>query len=77
MGMTSWENIWFLKYFLANLELVSGLKVNRGKCSLFGLNLEEGIIDEFADFLGCRAGLFPFPYLSVMGGSSHRKTSDW
>lgn len=41
MDKATWENIQFIKHFLINLELVSGLKANPEKCSIFGLNVEE------------------------------------
>ncbi|KAL8488483.1 hypothetical protein ACS0TY_024671 [Phlomoides rotata] len=77
LGKASEENIRFLKQFLILMKLVSGLKVNRDKCSLYGLNMEEGRIEEFASILGYRIGRFPFVYLGVKVGSSHMKVSDW
>ncbi|KAL8504931.1 hypothetical protein ACS0TY_016215 [Phlomoides rotata] len=73
LGKASDDNLWFLII----LELVLGKKVNIDKYSLYGLNLEEGMLEEYASFLGCRKGMFPFVYLGVMVGSSHIKTSDW
>ncbi|KAL8528909.1 hypothetical protein ACS0TY_006398 [Phlomoides rotata] len=40
MGAAKVENAWTIKHILRNMELLSGLKVNFEKCSLFGVNVE-------------------------------------
>lgn len=76
VGKASWENIRFIKQFLINLELISGMKVNLDKCNIFGLNTDEAQVTEFASWFGCAVGLIPFYYLGVRVGSSHRKVAD-
>ncbi|KAL8502133.1 hypothetical protein ACS0TY_021303 [Phlomoides rotata] len=63
--------------FLVLLELVSGLKINMGKSSIYGRNVDDQHLSSYANILGCNVGAFPFKYLDVMIGSSHRKISDW
>ncbi|KAL8534679.1 hypothetical protein ACS0TY_010634 [Phlomoides rotata] len=48
LGKATGDNIWFLKWFLLILEMVAGLKINRGKCNLFSLNVEDRRLEKFA-----------------------------
>ncbi|KAL8527230.1 hypothetical protein ACS0TY_005201 [Phlomoides rotata] len=66
-------NAWTMKRILRNLELLSGLKVNFDKCSLFGVNVDDSRLWEMADILGCGVGSLPFSYL----GMNHHKVSEW
>ncbi|KAL8483701.1 hypothetical protein ACS0TY_026399 [Phlomoides rotata] len=65
MGKATVENVILLKRLLANLELVSGLKVNKGKCNIYGVNVEMEQVENFANILECRMGQFSFTYLGV------------
>lgn len=73
----TWDNIHFIKRFLINLELVSGLKVNKEKCSIIGININEDVLDNFANTLRCRIGEISLAYLGVKVGSTHRQSSKW
>lgn len=39
-------NILFLKRFLTILELALGLRINRNKCNIYGINLEENWVEQ-------------------------------
>lgn len=41
VGEANEENIVFFRRFIKILELIYGLLVNRNKCSLFGVNVDE------------------------------------
>lgn len=70
----SLENAVVLKRVLKLFEMVSGLKVNFEKSSVFGLNIEEGLLMGIAEELGCRVGARAIPYLGVkVGGRVNRK----
>ncbi|KAL8461223.1 hypothetical protein ACS0TY_032623 [Phlomoides rotata] len=71
------ENAWFLKRFLVNLELVSGLSINPGKCCIYCINMEDQLLGRCASILGCNVCLFPFKYLGVKVGILHKKPFDW
>lgn len=77
VGEASWDNVRFIKHFLVNLEMVSGLKVNRDKCNIYGLNVANSQMSDFASWLGCTIGSTPFKYLGVRVGSTHRLVVDW
>ncbi|KAL8507357.1 hypothetical protein ACS0TY_018052 [Phlomoides rotata] len=71
------ENVIFLRRFLWNLEIVSGLKVDKNKCKLFGLNVHIDELAAYADTLGCKTGTTPFTYLGVKVGCRHTQVSEW
>lgn len=48
MGKETLANVWFLKRFLKIIEFCTGLKVNNEKCCLYGVNVGEERILEFA-----------------------------
>ncbi|KAL8463108.1 hypothetical protein ACS0TY_033942 [Phlomoides rotata] len=77
LGKVEVSNIVFLKRFLVLLELVSGLKINLGKSSIYRQNVDEQSLSSYANILGCNMGTLPFKYMGVRIGNSHRKISDW
>lgn len=56
---------------------VSGLKLNKIKCSLMGINLEEGKLERLANLWGCRVGLWPVKYLGLPIGENPRAETFW
>lgn len=59
------ENIVSLKFLLFCFEEMSGVKINYQKSEVFGVGLEEGELDEFADMLNCQKGEMPIVYLGL------------
>lgn len=55
----------FLRSFISIIEAISGLKINRNKCSLIGLNVEDEWVEEKANVLGCSEGRILFMYLGI------------
>ena len=66
--------------FLQNIQMVlilfhlaSGLQVNFHKSSLFGINIDDNWLNNFAQLLHCKIGTFPFSYLGLpLGGNVSR-----
>lgn len=71
------ENAVALKWLLKNFELLSGLKVNFEKSSVFGINIEEGNLREIYDILGCRVGDGAIPYLGLSIGGRLNGVDGW
>ncbi|KAJ0470321.1 putative RNA-directed DNA polymerase [Helianthus annuus] len=65
IGNWSEQNILTLNHLLRWLSLITGLKVNRGKCFLFGFGVNESEVESKADILQCQVGSLPFTYLGV------------
>ncbi|KAL8526192.1 hypothetical protein ACS0TY_015422 [Phlomoides rotata] len=59
------ENAVFLNRFLSNLELVSGLRVNLNKSSLYGVNVGDDKLYDLVGAMGCEVGRIPFVYLGL------------
>lgn len=77
MGGASVENTWAIRRILRLLEIISSLKVNFDKCCLYGKNVEERRIQDFANILECKIGRVPFTYLGIKVGINHRKGAEW
>ncbi|KAL8469377.1 hypothetical protein ACS0TY_032270 [Phlomoides rotata] len=77
VGQATIKNIWALKCNFANFELLSGLRVNYSKCSLFGTNLDGDLLKDMASFLGCDVGAFPMSYLAIRIGADSGSSSIW
>lgn len=77
MGAASIENIWAMRRILRISELMSGLKVNFEKCCLYGENVNERSLQEWANILGCNVGSLPLTYLGIKVGINHRKYVEW
>lgn len=76
IGKASMENVLFLKRYIFNWEMVSGLKVNRDKCSVIGLNVNNEVMQAYANVLGCQVGDETFNYLGIKVGCAHRKATE-
>ncbi|KAL8536131.1 hypothetical protein ACS0TY_011675 [Phlomoides rotata] len=57
--------------------MVLGLKVNVVKSSLWGINVEHGIMENLGVEIGCEVGKTPFSYLGLNVSFNHRKISAW
>lgn len=62
-----------LRYF----ELVSGLRINLGKSTLIGVEVENSRIKDWADLVGCGIGKLPFSYLGLLVGGNPRLKNFW
>ncbi|KAF5789658.1 putative RNA-directed DNA polymerase [Helianthus annuus] len=57
--------------------LASGLKVNLGKSSLFGVGVDDAEVNNMAAILRCRKGNFPFKYLGLQVGANMNLIRNW
>lgn len=73
----SWTNLWSIKALLRGFELVSGLRVNLSKSTLFGINLYSDFLQVVASFSSCRFGLIPFIFLGIPIGINPRRKESW
>lgn len=58
-------------------QLVSGLRLNLGKCGLAGLNIHQEVVDDLAGIVGCEVLNWPLVYLGVPLGGNPRSESFW
>ncbi|GKU94200.1 hypothetical protein SLEP1_g7726 [Rubroshorea leprosula] len=65
MGRADAENIRMVKDILIWFELMSGLRINFSKSSVFGYNVSEKWLKGAASMLHCRVGRAPFLYLGL------------
>lgn len=71
------ENISFITRFLRIFNLISGLKINYHKSSLFGIGCEYQEVYEEVMKLGCNLGKLPFTHLGLMVGANMNKIKNW
>lgn len=62
---------------LGCFELVSGLRINLGKSTLIGVALDDSVVRERADIVGCGVGNVPFSYLGLPVGGNTRFKKFW
>ncbi|GKV46285.1 hypothetical protein SLEP1_g53277 [Rubroshorea leprosula] len=74
LGKANSESIFMVKTILRWCELMSGLRINFGKSSVFGFNVSHWWIKGAASALHCGVGETPFMYLGMpVGGKSGSK----
>jgi hypothetical protein len=56
---------------------ISGLKINKAKCSLVGINSDERKIERLAQSWGCEVGTWPLKYLGLPLGGNPRALNFW
>ncbi|GKU88289.1 hypothetical protein SLEP1_g2571 [Rubroshorea leprosula] len=77
LGVATEENIWTSKCIMRAFELVSGLKVNYGKSSLIGINVDNLWEKEMTWLLNCKSGSLPCKYLGIPLGADPRRIVTW
>lgn len=71
------ENASAIRWILKNFELASGLSVNFDKCWAFGVNMDRDEVAEMVEWLGCKVGALPIPYLGLKVGGRLGGTEGW
>lgn len=69
-----------MRNFLSVLEVfstVSGLKINRGKCSTAGINTHARKVRELELAFGCEVDKWPMKYLVLLLGVNPMAISLW
>ncbi|CAL8157493.1 unnamed protein product [Prunus armeniaca] len=69
-----WNN---LLQILEVLYFASGMKINKSKCSLVGINLDDGRLNELAGAWGCEVGAWPMSYLGLPLGGNPKAIKFW
>ena len=70
------EQILYLNITLLIFVVVSGLHMNMLKSVIYPIN-EVQNIEELADILGCRTGIFPTTYLGLPLGDKYKAEGIW
>eukprot|EP00268_Persea_americana_P028341 TRINITY_DN27528_c0_g1_i1.p1 TRINITY_DN27528_c0_g1~~TRINITY_DN27528_c0_g1_i1.p1 ORF type:complete len:151 (-),score=24.51 TRINITY_DN27528_c0_g1_i1:219-614(-) len=61
----SMEQVDAAKNILRWFQMLSGLKINYGKCELIGIRMEDTHVQLLATAFGCRVGWLPTKYLGL------------
>ncbi|KAJ0440973.1 putative RNA-directed DNA polymerase [Helianthus annuus] len=77
IGLWSEDNIIALNRLLRWLCLVSGLKINRRKCKIFGIGVENNEVERLACKVKCDVGSLPFEYLGIPIGANMKRAKFW
>ncbi|GLT86821.1 hypothetical protein SLE2022_049350 [Rubroshorea leprosula] len=77
MGKATEENVWTTKCIMRAFELVSGLKINYGKSSFIGINVDNLWDRGMASLMNCKLGSVPCKYLGIPLGVDPRRISTW
>ncbi|KAE8729083.1 Ubiquitin-activating enzyme E1 1 [Hibiscus syriacus] len=66
-----------VKRVLRVFEVISGLQLNLTKCRLFGINISEEEVLQWANTIGCVVGHFPSEYLGLPLGAKRNSIALW
>ncbi|GLT63247.1 hypothetical protein SLA2020_358250 [Shorea laevis] len=77
LGRADSENVFMVKTILRWFELMSRLRINFHKSSVYGLNVSERWLKGAAGALHCGVGVFPFIYLGLPVGGKPRSKKMW
>ncbi|KAK1361499.1 hypothetical protein POM88_045973 [Heracleum sosnowskyi] len=66
-----------IKRVLQCFQILSGLKVNFNKSSLYSCHESAERVQESARILGCKIGSWPMKYLGINVGASHKRSIFW
>ncbi|GJW82711.1 RNA-directed DNA polymerase, eukaryota [Tanacetum coccineum] len=79
MFIVKWmcENVNVLMLILHRFFLVSGLKINVQKSSIFGIGVRPSVVRNMAARYGCIASTLSFTYLGVKVGANMKRISPW
>ncbi|XP_058757173.1 uncharacterized protein LOC131630412 [Vicia villosa] len=71
------DNLWCIKSLLRGFELVSGIRINLNKSKLYGIHLEDHVVNAASSFLSCQVEKIPFIFLGIPVGGNHRRRDLW
>ncbi|KAJ0561825.1 putative RNA-directed DNA polymerase [Helianthus annuus] len=77
IGEWSSRNALNLNRILRCFYLVSGLRVNLSKSSIYGVGVDEGEVHAMASILRCKIGSFPFKHLGLQVGANMNLVKNW
>jgi len=70
VGQLDHDNLWAIKAIFN--ELVSGLRDNFHKSTIYGVNADQAFLPVAEAFLNCRVSELPFKFLGIPIGSNPR-----
>ncbi|BFG35264.1 hypothetical protein CerSpe_215380 [Prunus speciosa] len=70
----SWRNLFDVLDLFCT---VSGMKINKGKSSLLGINFNMASLEDKAGRWGCEVGSWPMVYLGMPLGGNPKTISFW
>ena len=62
---------------IAFFEDMSGLKINRSKCVILGINIDQVKLWRWAEVFDCEVGSFPSSYFGLSLGGNPRALTFW
>ncbi|RZB41531.1 hypothetical protein D0Y65_055163 [Glycine soja] len=68
VGKETQDNLWALKAIFRSYELVSGLRINFHKSSIYGINIDGLFLQAAENFLHCNIGILPLKFLGFRLG---------
>ena len=71
------EQLLNVKRVLRCFQVMSGLKINFQKSSLFGIDVEQQTLQEWADMICCKVESLPVTYLGLPLGARSNSTKIW
>ncbi|GKU96367.1 hypothetical protein SLEP1_g9608 [Rubroshorea leprosula] len=77
LGIATEDNVWTTKCIMRAFELVSDLKINYGKSSFIGINVDNVWEKEMTCLLNCKLGSLPCKYLGIPLGADPRRIATW
>ncbi|GKV06313.1 hypothetical protein SLEP1_g18214 [Rubroshorea leprosula] len=77
MGKADTENVFMVKTILRWFELMSGLRINFSKSSIYGYNVPVRWVEGSAGMLRCGVGKSPFIYLGLPVDGNSGRTKLW
>lgn len=69
------DNISNMELCLKKFELISGLKVNMIKSCMVGIHIEDGVLKNLVEVIGCKVR--PLKYLGMPPGRNSKAVSFW
>lgn len=70
------EQINYLRYYLLGFEMMSGLRINFAKCSLFGV-ADATNLEVMSAMMGCKTDFLPSNYLGLPLGYKATNAQKW
>jgi len=71
------HRIHYLRFILGSYEHGTGLKINYEKSSVIGINMQDGIVREYAAGMGCKLEKLPIIYLVLPFHFIKFRAADW
>lgn len=71
------SSITWIKVLLKLFELMSGLRINFHKSSIYGHQVDRMGIEQWSRILKCKVGSWPISYLGASLGNSPKKVKFW